>query len=298
MIMNCKNPYIGSAGRAFGCGQCLPCRINKRRIWMHRIMLEASQYKDNAFVTLTYSDENLPEGGNLSPLDFQLWLKRLRRNYEGRLRFFGVGEYGDYSERAHYHAALFNYPTCRFGMSRYNEGKRNCCSTCDYVRDTWGKGNVLVGSLQRQSASYIAGYVTKKMTAAGDIRLNGRVPEFARMSLRPGIGGDAMHEVADVVLRYDLASKVGDVPNSLRHGACELPLGRYLVQRVRVLSGVGKDAPKVVLDKIDAEMLPLRLDARADNENPSIKKRVIEKNAGKVQRVEALERIYHARKVI
>lgn len=69
MYMLCKNPYVSSAGRIFGCGQCMPCRFNKRRIWSHRIMLEAGQYKDNAFVTLSYADDYLPAGGNVVPKD-------------------------------------------------------------------------------------------------------------------------------------------------------------------------------------------------------------------------------------
>ena len=44
----------------FGCGQCLPCRVNKRRLWTNRIMLESMCHDDNAFVTLTYNDDNIP----------------------------------------------------------------------------------------------------------------------------------------------------------------------------------------------------------------------------------------------
>lgn len=295
--MICKNPYVSPAGRVFGCGQCMPCRFNKRRIWSHRIMLEAGQYSDNTFVTLSYADDMLPHDGSVVPKHLQDWLKRLRKAYEpSRLRFFAVGEYGDVSQRPHYHAALFNFPNCIHGQSSYTARRDRCCTWCNLVADTWTKGNVFLGTLEPSSAGYIAGYVTKKLTAAGSSDLEGRHPEFARMSLRPGIGGDACFEIADVVLKYDLDQKAGDVPASLRHGRKELPLGRYLVQRVRVMSGHEKNAPQIVLDKIDAEMLPLREAAKADNENPSLKSKVLELNEGKVARFEATERIYRKRR--
>lgn len=294
-MMLCRNPYV-SAGCAYGCGQCMPCRFNRRRIWSHRIMLEAGQYTDNAFVTLSYSDECLPDTGSVVPADVQLWLKRLRKAVDPiRIRFFAVGEYGDVSERPHYHVALFNYPGCRFGVSRYGTHK-NCCVACDTVRDTWGKGNVFVGVLEPSSAAYVCGYVTKKLTASGDARLNGRHPEFARMSLRPGIGGDAMFEVADVVMRYDTVAVDGDVPGGLRHGKFVMPLGRYLQRRVRKLIGADENAPQVVLDKIAAELLPVRLAARVSEENPSMKSHLVESTRGKFEQFEARRRIFKSRR--
>lgn len=44
------------------------------------------------------------------------------------------------------------------------------------------------------------------------------------MSLRPGIGADAMWDVASVMMQY----RQSQVPMSLRHGTRVLPLGRYL----------------------------------------------------------------------
>lgn len=306
--MLCKNPFVSTAGRVFGCGQCMPCRFNKRRIWSHRIMLEAGQYEDNTFVTLSYDDEHLPLDGSVCPRDLQLWLKRLRKTLADarefddengqprRIRFFAVGEYGDNSFRPHYHAALFNFPNCNYGQSQYSSRRSRCCAWCNLVADTWKKGNVYLGTLEPSSAGYISGYVTKKMTGAGDARLQGRYPEFARMSLRPGIGGDAMHELADVVLQYNLDKE--DVPSALRHGSKEKPLGRYLVRRLRVLTGHEANAPQIIVDKIDKELLPLREAARASEENPSLKARVVEANLGKVQRFEAKERIFRKRRVL
>ena len=132
--MKCRNPYLNN-GMAYGCGQCMPCRLNKKRIWTHRIMLESYEYSDNTMVTLTYDDEHLPRlddgRGTLVPKDFQDWLKRFRKAVEPRrVRYFGVGEYGDQLWRPHYHVILFNYPTCSFGLSRYSKTRVSCCSFC------------------------------------------------------------------------------------------------------------------------------------------------------------------------
>lgn len=290
MEMLCRNPFTDK-GRAYGCGQCAPCRYNRRRIWAHRIVLEANQYKDNAFVTLTYSDENLPKDGSLEPAVLQLWLKRVRKSVEPHvLRFFAVGEYGDVSERPHYHVALFNYPTCLHGMSNYSRVKTVCCTVCENVRRTWGEGNVYLGGITPQSAAYLARYVVKKMTVKSDPRLKGRYPEFCRMSLRPGIGASAMHEVADVWLSHNLEKLEDDVPLALRHGAHELPLGRYLRKRLRLLVGKDEKAPQVVLDKIAEELRDVR--ESAFNASTSFASAIVDSAKGKFARFEAKQKLY------
>jgi len=184
-------------------------------------MLEATRHAENSFVTLTYAPEHLPESGSLVPKDLQDFLKRLRFNLSpDKIRYYAVGEYGDETFRPHYHLALFG---C--GSSR-----------ADTITASWGLGIVDVGSLTLQSAQYIAGYVTKKMTSADDPRLDGRYPEFARMSLRPGIGAEAMADVAESFwdpLGQEYIYRTGDVPMSISHGKKTLPLGRYLRQKLR-----------------------------------------------------------------
>lgn len=100
---------------------------------------------------------------------------------------------------------------------------------------------MLVGPLDQTRALYIAGYVVKKMTHNQDIRLDGRNPEFARMSLRPGIGADAMHNVASEILRYGL--EVHDVPTTLQYGGRHFPLGTYLRKKLREMVGQNEKIP-------------------------------------------------------
>jgi len=265
-MLLCRNPYLAAGGSVYGCGQCMPCRINRRRVWTHRIMLECTQHSTNSFWTLTYDDDNLPktEGGlpTLNTKDLTDFIKRLRMwYYPSKLRYFYVGEYGTQTERPHYHLALFSFPACYRGLTR-KDRRGNCCDICDSVRDVWGKGHVYSGQLEDASAAYISGYVTKKMTSKEDPRCNGRHPEFARMSLKPGIGAGFMPEAASVLLEYNLDSTLSDVPTSLAHGRSARPLGRYLTRELRKHIGRPPDAPLSTIQAQKEAMLPLQEAAR------------------------------------
>ena len=126
-------------------------------------MLESYMHKESSFLTLTYAPEHIPSGGTLVPRDAQLFLKRLRKSISPvQIRYFLVGEYGDSTQRPHYHAALFGIG---IGFT-------------DVVKEAWGRGHVMLGDLTLHSAQYIAGYTIKKMTQKGDPRLDGRHPVF------------------------------------------------------------------------------------------------------------------------
>lgn len=209
--------------------------------------MEGLLHADKCFVTLTYAEDRR----DLVPRDFQLWLKRLRKRVSGfpgadgeprKLRFYGVGEYGDHTCRPHYHSALFGWPACS-GQGPKIGGVCQCLA-CSVVRETWGFGHVLVGRLEEKSAQYIAGYVTKKMTHRDDLRLRGREPEFARMSLNPGIGADAMWAVASEMIKYNRKK----APMVLEFGKSKkLPLGRYLRGKLKSYADCGDEDKKEYL---------------------------------------------------
>lgn len=215
------------------------------------MILESLKHEHSCFVTLTYSDDFLPEGGSLVPEHPQLFLKRLRKAVSPhKIRFYLVGEYGDKTFRPHYHLALYGL------------------SADDYqvIADAWSVsgvpiGHVVVGTLTFESAGYVAGYVTKKMTKPDDARLDGRHPEFCRMSLRPGIGADAMSDVADVLYtKHGCAelARLGDVPTSLKHGNRSMPLGRYLRRKLREQMGIpemGFESPACQAQKEELSVL-------------------------------------------
>lgn len=223
------------------------------------MMLEATQHSQSSFVTLTYEDDQ--DAYSLDPKHLQDWLKRIRKDVEPmRLRFFGVGEYGDVSFRAHYHVALFGFPNCVFGSTRIR--RNSCCYWCDSLRKTWGFGIVHSGILTGESAQYIAGYVTKKMTKVDDPRLGDRHPEFSRMSRQPGIGANFASNVAATLEQFNLDQSQDDVPVALRHGKKLLPLGRYLRDQVRVALGKEKGASEKAKAAYAIEMLSVQQAAK------------------------------------
>lgn len=236
--MLCKNPYVKGI-TPYPCGQCLPCRLNRRRLITHRLMLESHCHEFSSFFTLTYSDEYLPENGSLDPRHVTLWLKRLRRalGADRPLRYYVIGEYGDETFRPHYHPILFGVSSIEHAL----------------VHGTWGMGNVYPGELNLKTAQYVAGYVTKKMTKHDDPRLLGRYPEFARMSLRPGIGALAIPTIAEALNDSSGALSIaaqGDVPTALSHGRRSFPLGRYLRRKLREECGFetvgGQSKPEAI----------------------------------------------------
>jgi hypothetical protein len=274
-------------------------------MWTSRIMLEAKLHPVNSFWTFTYSDDNMlhtTKGlATLVPDHLTLFIKRLRFAYQQRdgalLRFYAVGEYGDDSGRPHYHAALFNFPSCVRGVT---QPRRDgvCCEVCSWVGKLWGKGNVFAGQLEDASASYLAGYVTKKYTKADHPWLEGRAPEFARQSNKPGIGKDFIPEVASTLLEFDLDKTLDDVPTALRHGSKIRPLGRYLTRALREQIGRDPSAPESVLQRKEVEMLPLREAARKAPKGTyqdALKTLVLEVDQGKVAQLEAREKIHKKR---
>lgn len=269
--MKCKYPVKLSATSARKCGQCLHCRINERRTWAHRVVLEALNHHQSSFLTLTYSDEHLPQdeyfhpktGEIFAPLSVRpdhhrKFMNDLRghffEKFNSRLRFYGCAEYGEDKERPHYHYALFGFPHC-LGPGAVTVGRKfyPCrCRNCAFVSEIWGKGNIFLGTLSLDSAQYIAGYVTKKLTSNSNYRqdgylgltnaqkLRGRYPEFSRMSTRPGLAAYAADNIVNRLTFYDKTSH-DDVPRILLHGAKQLPIGRYLNEKINAQLFPGED---------------------------------------------------------
>lgn len=212
-IMECIGKRFKKHGFEFGCGQCMPCRINSQCMWTGRILLEAALHPANSFVTLTYDDEHLPKGGVLVKKDVWLWQKRLRYFREARTtRFVTVGEYGDDSSRPHYHAAVFG------------------TDDPELIAKSWKLGFTDVRGLGPESARYIVSYLLKRNNSVE--RCDGKPPEFKIQSNRPGIGMEAIKR---------LRLPPGEVPTALRLAGNLYPLGRYLVNALRERQGETED---------------------------------------------------------
>lgn len=265
--MRCPNPTVDG----FPCRACDACKINDRRLWTNRILLEHALHSSSVFVTLTYDDDHIPETdsaiGTLAPGDLRNFWKKLRKAISPRkIRYYAVGEYGDETFRPHYHAIIFNYPLCEWGGTRhFKDPGRVCCVPCSLVSSAWGRGQCELGDVTPESAQYVAGYTLKKMTKDDDPRLqrgNSFLhPEFSRKSLKPGLGAGMIPYLA--AIPFSLDPVTDDVPASVTHGKKTLPLGRYLRQRWRTHLGREKQTPQNAQLKIDEEtMFPLRIRAK------------------------------------
>lgn len=298
--MLCKNPYMAGA-LPFGCGQCLPCRINRRRQWAARQYLESLTHEHNAFCTLTYNSECLPRDGSLQPADLSGFIKRLRSRLDPvRFRFFGVGEYGDGADqRPHYHLSLFGVSgrTSVLGPSRVQH-----FGVSEAVFEAWGKGFTDVQEFTAATAQYVCGYVTKKLTSKGDPRLGNRAPEFARMSLRPAIGTEAMRVIASQLAASGYIDTLSDVPHELRVGNRTLPLGRTMLRKLREAVGYTQGYLDHVKSKIShersLELLAVFAADASGEEVPTFRKSYSKEVAQRILQLEARSKIYEtARKL-
>lgn len=232
----------------------MSCRINKSRKWTGKLLLEMSTTPTDLahFVTLTYDDEHVPKGNTLVKEHALQFRKALSKRLGYFPRYFMVGEYGNRSERPHYHAALFNLPS----------------SKSDAIENAWGKGFTSISPMTPERAAYIAQYCTKKLTRPDDIRLGSRHPEFTQMSRRPALG-DAMVASMGKELATRSGRKavqqIGDVPHQFRTGGTFWPFTDRHKQILRMNAGLPKgrlDVEAINPHCISWEMTPLDLDER------------------------------------
>lgn len=181
------------------CGRCIGCRLEHSRQWAVRLEHERQMHAESMFLTLTYRNEDLPEGGTLVKKHFQDFMKRLRSwvDYEypetPPIRFYACGEYGSKLQRPHYHAIVFGLRFPDEVLFRETPaGHRLMIS--DRLQELWPFGFSTIGDCSFESSAYVARYVTKKRRFKTPKEMgdwyDGRIPEFSLMSRRPGIAAD------------------------------------------------------------------------------------------------------------
>lgn len=185
------HPQLGTQNAQLPCGKCLGCRTSKQLDWTHRAVHEASLWRHNRFLTLTYDDAHLPR--ELEPHDLTNFFKRLRKkcsnddcilsDRHASIRYLACGEYGEHTERPHYHACLFNVAFCDEQLYSQELSESRTLS------NIWGRGAAKLAAFTPATAGYVAGYLTKrgKQTYADEWGEE-RHPPFQRASLRPAIG--------------------------------------------------------------------------------------------------------------
>jgi len=175
--MVCTSPITLSRkpGLKFRCRKCLSCQITKRQEWAMRCVMEAETHKENCFITLTFNDKyNTNTGYDTTVL--QRFIKRLRKNiYPKKIKYVACYEYGEgngirkWYQHPHFHILLFGYNfddreyfkrTIK-GEAIYTSPTLEKLWTDPLTKESYGMSSI--GTLTHSSASYVAGYVHKKV---------------------------------------------------------------------------------------------------------------------------------------
>jgi len=180
------------------CRQCINCRLSKSSAWACRLMHETKSHASSVFLTLTYDDFHLPKNGSLIKSDLRTFFKDLRGRLDyyglGKIKFFGVGEYGEISKRPHYHAVIFGGSLdrsvndyCRLEEEKSRSGGLQWSH--DLISEVWSRGLHRLSEVTFESAAYVARYSLKKVTGASAVDFYGELqPEFQSSS--NGLGKD------------------------------------------------------------------------------------------------------------
>lgn len=216
------------------CGKCLACRIQKRSMWVMRMLHQTSEYPDAAFVTLTYASEHMPSSpsrpdGVLVFHDLQNFWKRLRKELKRiergtKISYYSCGEYGEEGNRPHYHAIVW-------GITPHDE---------DMVQKVWGLGRSQCDFVEAESIRYVAGYVTKKLGLDNSVSRQGYPRPFQAAS--GGIGVEWLKRNWYETL-YE---------GALSFRGLKMPLSRYYREK---LAALYPDAYLGVQDRLCTEKL-------------------------------------------
>lgn len=231
--MLCSKLATRKDGFQFPCGQCLNCKINRRRDWQSRLLLEAASHKYAAFATFTFEDRGIRTILRRSDVK---WLMRQLRFHYPSLRHFTAAEYGDKFGRAHYHCALFSDVPLLESV----------------IRSCWPFGSVDVGNVEPSSLDYMLGYILKDKKAI-PWAVESRFPEFRAFS--PGMGKFAIsHLLIDGCI----------LPREFRVFNRKWPIGRYLRDRAKKMGYEISPTETQKLEEYDAQIMRVMLD------NPSL----------------------------
>lgn len=198
------------------------------------------------FVTLTYSDENLPSGSTLVKAHFQSFMKRLRSFHGAPIRYYHCGEYGETTNRPHYHALLFGIDFADKKKHSVNPQGQTLYKS-ETLEKLWGFGHCLIGQVTFETAAYTARYCVKKINGEKqaeayrmvDLETGEtfeRIPPYSTMSLKPGIGAKHYDAYATSFFPRDSAICRGK----------ETPVPRYYFRR---LEAVDPKAAKAIKAK-------------------------------------------------
>jgi hypothetical protein len=151
------------------------------------------------------------------PISFPVGKRKLDPVTSFPIRFYMAGEYGEKFRRPHFHACIFNFdfPDKKY-FKKTPGGSRIFTSAA--LSELWPFGYASIGNVTFESAAYVARYIMKKVNISSstphhlrnhyvevddDGVISELVPEFNKMSLKPGIGQGWFDKFKDEVYPDD-----------------------------------------------------------------------------------------------
>lgn len=173
----CVNWLYTPGGKPRPCHVCWQCKRDRTNDWVGRCIAENKVSAQSVMATLTYGSDgkidSVADHSHAHALfysDVQLYLKRLRKQMGGGVRYVVAGEYGSKKGRAHWHLLLFFReqlpPDIRFGER--------------YIHAVWPHGWSWFEVVTPMSVRYVLKYM-RKLPDADQKNL-------FRFSTCPGIG--------------------------------------------------------------------------------------------------------------
>lgn len=265
--MNCFHPVEIQANgfvQKVRCGHCLACLQHRQAEWTSRLRIELDHNPESCyFVTLTYSDENLPyfykhelapELGKVPGVckaDVRKFHMDLRKRFQQgfymddtlvkcgfrkapsripldsdtKFRYYVTSEYGPNGNRPHYHGFYSGLMTDEY-------------VTQGLIEQIWNKGFVTVERARSEAAAaYVAKYLVNDSLVSP---LEGSPRPFALMS--NGLGESYLSN--DSLVRWHL-----DDPGSRAYipvGSDRQVLPRYLRDKIYIDQETGEDLRPVL----------------------------------------------------
>ena len=182
------------------CRNCIGCRQRKRLDWTLRGVHELQTSGKAAFITLTYDDDHLPADKCISIEVLQKFFKRLRKQLGSavKIRYYACGEYGEQSDRPHYHAIIYGWDFPDREVVGISKAGHQYFSS-PLLSKVWKFGYNVVAEVNLSTIAYVAKYTMKKITGDAADEHYSRIdettgevyrltPEFQLASRNPAIG--------------------------------------------------------------------------------------------------------------
>ena len=230
-IWNVKNPRYKI--KQVPCNHCYACSLKYSQEIATLAMCECKKSEHNYFITLTYDKEHLPfkkelkikEKGTdniityfnneelkptLIPEHMHTFIHNLRQYMERTkdhkgIKYIYCGEYGETTQRPHYHLILMNCPLNIEDFYDFHVDKNfKAHWKSKEIENYWDKGMIDIAECEWSSVAYVARYTAKKVAANYDkqkMYSECRIPEFLRRSTK--LGEEYYKENKDKIYKTD-----------------------------------------------------------------------------------------------